>query len=476
MSASELPRNATTNNPEVSPDTTNDIESEVGVSLEEKQDMENKSAVNITDIPDGGYGWLIVLACFLLNFNTWGANSGFAIYLSYYLNHGVFKGADKYDYALIGGMTFGVGLAFSPLINYIQGKIGLRATIILGNVAQFAALMMASFSKKLWQLYLTQGLLQAFGLAFITLPAISILPQWFKKRRTLASAISAAGSGCGGVVYNLGMQKVLETYSVFWALRAQSIICFGLIWISICLLKTRMDLKFTIYDSGTLQSAGFWIFSFYLVFCMFGYVVVLYDMANFTTSLGYTAYQGSIASAMVQVGSVFGRPIVGQLSDKLGVVNVAFLAYSLCSVFVLAMWIPARNYATVIVFCLIIGSIMGSVFATTAPILSRLVGLRKVGVALCMSWVFLGMAGIASPVIGLSLKTGNHGYVDASQYLHCSVFAGVSFACCALSLLLMRGYLIARDNVADTDADQGHLHITVPFLAPFENCLVMRNI
>lgn len=462
-----------------SSDTTNiDDEYEtVPTTLKELEEAKEKGPVEISEIPDGGYGWLIVLACFLLNFNTWGANSGFAIYLSYYLNHGTFKGGNKYDYALIGGMTFGVGLVFSPAINYIQGKIGLRPTIILGNCFQFAALMLASFSRKLWQLYLTQGLLQAFGLAFISLPAISILPQWFKKRRTLASALSAAGSGCGGVVYNLGMQKVLEARSVFWALRAQSIMCFGLIWISIFLLRSRMEIKYSIYDLETLRSAGFWIFCIYLVFCMFGYVVVLYDMANFTTSLGYSAYQGSIASAMVQVGSVFGRPIVGQLSDKFGVVNVTFFAYLLCGIFALAMWIPARNYATVLIFCLIMGSIMGSVFATTPPILTKLVGLKKVGVGLCMSWTFLGLAGIASPVIGLTLKTGNHGYVDPTQYLHCSIFAGVSFVCCALSLLVMRGYLIARKEIAETDADQGHLHLTVPVLAPFKNCLrLVRHI
>lgn len=444
------------------------------VNPTEKEDIEeqkDKGNTDLTDIPDGGYGWLIVLACFLINFNTWGANSGFAIYLSYYLNHGTFKGGNKYDYALIGGLTFGLGLIFAPGINYIQGKIGVRRTIILGNCFQFVALMSASFTRRLWQLYLAQGVLQAFGLAFISLPAIAVLPQWFKKRRTLASSIASAGSGCGGVVYNLGMQKVLEARSVFWALRVQSILCFGLTWISICLIRTRLDSKFSIYDPETLRSAGFWIFCAYLVFCMLGYVVVLYDMANFTTSLGYSAYQGSISLAMVQVGSVFGRPIVGQLCDKFGVINVCLGAYSLCAVFSLAMWIPARNYATVLVFSFIMGSLMGTVFGTTPPILSKLVGLKKVSVGLCMSWAFLGAAGLVSPVIGLSLKTGNLGYVDPTQYLHCSIFAGLSFVCCALTILVMRGYLISRLELADTDADHGHLHLTVLPLAVLKNCL-----
>lgn len=429
----------------------------------------------LDSIPDGGYGWLVVFACFLLNFNTWGANLGFAIYLSYYLNHGTFHGADKYDYALIGGITFGVGLVFAPGINYIQGKIGMRSTIILGNCFQFAALMMASFATALWQLYLTQGVLQAFGLAFLTIPAMAVLPQWFKKKRTFALAILAAGLGCGGIVYNLGMQRVMEVRLVHWALRAQLIMCFGMCWVSIALVRTRMKVSFTLFDAQVLRSVGFWLLVLYLVFCMFGYVVVLYDMANFTTSLGYSAYQGSIASAMVQVGSVLGRPLVGRLSDRFGVISVTAAAYSLCAVFVFAMWIPAKNFATIVAFCVIIGSMMGSVFATMPPILSKLFGLQRVGVALSMSWVFLGLAGIASPVIGLSLKEGNAGYVGLGQYLHCSIFSGVSFALCAAMLLIMRGYVIYRHDAADVDADMGHMHIAVPPWAPFTHYMKRRS-
>lgn len=81
------------------------------------------------------------------------------------------------------------------------------------------------------------------------------------------------------------------------------------------------------------------------------------------------------------------------------------------------------------------------------------------------------MAGIASPVIGLSLKSGNNGFVDPEQYVHSSIFAGVAFIACGLTILVLRGYLIARSHLADTDADNGHLSIAVPVLAPFQHCL-----
>ncbi|OBA19133.1 MFS general substrate transporter [Metschnikowia bicuspidata var. bicuspidata NRRL YB-4993] len=446
-------------------------DSELG--SEEKRQCEDHekdkviSAQTLAEIPDGGYGWFIVLACFLLNFNTWGANSGFAVYLSTYLNEDTFDGASKYDYALIGGMTFGVGLVFAPVVNWTQGKLGIQLTIILGMCFQFAGLMLASFSKKLWQLYLTQGMLQAFGLAFMSIPAMAILPQWFKKKRTFAAAISAAGSGCGGIMYNLAMQKVIEIQSVSWALRAQSILCFGLSWISIALIRTRMQVKFSLFDVSVLKTAGFYIATFYVVFCMLGYVVVLYNMANFTTSLGYSEYQGSIASAMVQVGSVLGRPVVGRISDVFGAITVTCAAYFLSAVFVFALWVPAKNYAMIIVFCIIEGSLMGLIFATIAPICAKLFGLKRVNVSLGMLWIFLGFSGIASPVIGLSLKTGGTGYVGSDQYLHCSIFSGAAFVACFATLLIMRGYVIHRQEMVTLDADEGHMHVTVPFLAPF---------
>lgn len=453
---------------------TQELSNSPNIDSSDKEAQAANPRSDIQAIPDGGYGWFIVLLCFLFNFATWGANSGFAVYLSHYLNNDTFPGANKYDYALIGGLTFGTGLFFAPFINKILGVIGIQYTAALGVLMQFASLILASFVTKLWQLYLTQGILQAFGLAFMTIPALLILPQWFKHKRTFASAISAAGSGCGGVMFNLAMQKIMEISSVHWALRAQAILCLFLGACATLLIRTRMDVKYSIFDKQVVFSGGFIICAFYLTFCMFGYVIVLYTMANVTTSLGYTPYQGSIASAMVQAGSITGRPIVGRLSDRFGAITVASATYVLCTIFVFAMWIPARNYATILAFCFLMGSLMGTVFATSPSINTKLYGLEKAAVGLCLSWVFLAVSGIASPVIGLALKTGNGGFVGPTQYRDSALFAGSSFAACALTLLIMRGYVIYRHELADLDADKGHLHITVPFWMPIKYALARR--
>lgn len=410
-------------------------------------------------IQDAGYAWVVCCACFFLNFCTWGMNSGFAIYLSEYLNNGSFKGATKIDYAYIGGIAFGVGLVFSPVTNYIMGKIGTTSTIIIGSCLQFTALMLASWAKSLWQLYCTQGLMQSFGLGIICIPTLTLLPQYFKKKRVLAGGIASAGSGAGGVVFNLGMQRVMEVRSVQWALRAQSIIGFGILWIAIVLIYFRdkrgsRNIKFSAFDTAVIRCPAIWILALFVVTCMFGYVIVLYTLALYTRSMGYTEYQGLISSALVQAGSFFGRPIVGLASDRFGAVTVAASVYMCVGIFCFAMWIPARNLATIYAFAILEGMFMGTIYGTIGAILPRTFGIAKMNVSFSMLWVLLGVSGIFSPVIGIKLTTGSAGSIGPGQYTHCAIFSGCSFVVCSLSLLFLRGYIKARDLASiDEKAD-----------------------
>lgn len=465
-----------------SEETTDSIELQQPDTSPEQLESATEKQEHDPDI-DGGYVWIILFACVLFNFCTWGMNSGFAIYFANYLSQGTFKGADKMDYSYIGGMAFGVGIFFSPVITVLMGVLGFRSVLIIGNCLQFASLMLASWSTKLWQLYLTQGLMQSFGLAFISIPTITILPQFFKKKRVLAGGIGSAGSGLGGIVFNLAMQKVVDTKNVHWALRAQSIIAFGLTWIAIVLIKTKNskhNIQFKLFDFGVIKTAPFWLLIFFIITCIFGYVIVLYTLANFTTSLGYTEREGSYVSATIQIGSCVGRPLMGLLSDKYGGATVASVGYFIAGIFCLAMWIPARNLATVIIFALIMGAIMGAIYGMIAPVVARLFGILKMNVVFSQIWSFMGVAGLFSPVIGVKLTKGSGVGIDPTRYVNCSIFTGVCFIVCSATLLIIRGYVNARDRMMEkeghTDSDLAdYTGVTVPFGSVFPLCLAKSH-
>jgi MFS family permease len=418
---------------------------------------------NFSDDVDGGYGWVMVFATFLLVFSTWGLNSAYGVYFAYYLNSNHYEGATTLDYSAIGGISFGVGLCFSPIVNYSMSKIGTRTTILIGNAMQFAAGILASFAVNTWELFLTQGLLQSFGLAFIGLPALTLVSPWFDKKRVLANGLTVTGSGVGGVVFNMGLQKIIEVRDVNWALRAQAIICVVLVCISTALIKIKPSpkkVKFEFIDFDCVNNAGFWMVCFYLVVVMFGYVIVMYCLSDFTVSLGYTQYQGSIVATMFQVGMCIGRPLAGFLADKFGPLTVTAVEYMLGAIFTLAMWVPAKNYGTAIAMALMQGFFCGTIFPTIAAIMARLVGISRLNVAFCMLWIFVGAAGLFSQLIATAMTSGT----AESRYHNTAIFSGVCFVAASVTILILRGYIIARDKIVEQhhDLDVVEVRVYVP--------------
>ncbi|CUM50844.1 unnamed protein product [Debaryomyces tyrocola] len=76
------------------------------------------------------------------------------------------------------------------------------------------------------------------------------------------------GSGVGGVVFNLGMQKVIEARDYHWELRAQAIIASGVTTLAVILIRTRSKnhkIQFVIVDKDCLKCTGFWFLSLFLV-------------------------------------------------------------------------------------------------------------------------------------------------------------------------------------------------------------------
>lgn len=445
-----------------------------------------ESIKSINDaIPDkfSGWGLTSVIGCLFFNFNTWGANSAYALYLQEYLRSDIFPGATKYSFAIVGGLAFSSGLIMSPLINYMIGKIGIKTTIFIGIIIYFVGTLLASFSVHLWQIYCTQGVMAGIGMALICVANVNIVPQWFKGgpggKRNFAMGFQAAGSGIGGIVYNIGLEPLLRRRTFRWSLRAQAIICIGLNLISLCLIKSRNDkIKpvFKVYDKLVWRNFGCICLVVWIMFTLFGYVVLMYNLGDFTRSLGYSSQEASVVSTMVAVGIVYGRPIVGKIGDMIGPINVTIIASWLVSLFTFSMWIPCRNYATAIVFAMFVGSLMGTIWLTMSSINASIVGLKKFGIAMSVSWVAVAVFAFASPIIGISLK--KDGPSNPEQYQPASIFVGLCYFMAGVSLIIVRGWLISRNKYIDEESEDEDdvLRIKVPINETMKNLFTLEKV
>ncbi|KAH3669261.1 hypothetical protein OGAPHI_001382 [Ogataea philodendri] len=439
------------------------------------QIIEEKPVVDPqSEIPNKfrGRGLTSVIGCLLFAFNSWGANSAYAIYYQEYLNSDVFPGTSKYEYGIVGGLTFGSGLTFGPLINFLVGKIGLKPTIGIGVVFQFVSLMLASFATKFWQLALTQGVWQGLSLALIAIPNIVVIPQWFSSgkggKRNLALGFSAAGSGFGGILYNIGMEKLLTNHGYQWSMRTQAILCAFLNIIALILIQSRnKHIKpiFKVYDKVVWTNFGVWCLFAWIMFTLFGYVTLMYNLGDFTRSLGYGSTEASVVSTMVSVGILYGRPSIGQVSDIFGPVNMTIVASWLVSLFALAMWIPCRNYQTALVFALFEGSLMGTIWVTMPSMASALIGLRKLGIAMSLAWIACGLFGFTSPILGIALK--KDGPENPTQYQNAAIFVGLCYFAAGVMLVIMRGWMLARRQLVDTTKEEELWSVRVPIRSAF---------
>jgi MFS family permease len=72
-------------------------------------------------------------------------------------------------------------------------KRGIYPVLALGIFLQTLALLGASWSVEIWQLFLSQGLCFGFGMGFIFNATVGIIPQWFDRRRSFANALARRG-------------------------------------------------------------------------------------------------------------------------------------------------------------------------------------------------------------------------------------------------------------------------------------------
>ena len=132
---------------------------------------------------------------------------------------------------------------------------------------------------------------------------------------------------------------------------------------------------------------------------------------------------------------MFGRPLVGYLSDTFGPITISIVVHMVVAIFSWAMWILCRNFATALVFALIQGSLMGSIWPVSGTIVARVVGLPKLNVTFSLVWMFLAAFGIISPIIGLELRTSNS--KSGNDFVHTAIFVGFGYFGAALCLSLI---------------------------------------
>ncbi|PMD56279.1 major facilitator superfamily protein [Hyaloscypha bicolor E] len=376
--------------------------------------------------PDGGYGWVCVACCFTINAFTWGVLSSYGVYLAYYLQNNIFPDGTSFDFALIGGLNFSMAMIVSPLATALTRRYGVHLPMALGILCQTSGFISASFARLIWQLYLSQGVLVGFGIGLTWIPSIAVLPQWFQKRRSMANGICSAGSGIGGLMFSFAVRAILSNVSLAWALRICGLVSGFMNILATFAIRSRnhivqprlhpFDVRlFRRYEVLLALAWGF--------VSMFGYVILLFSLSDFARSIGLGSGQAAAITALLNLGTAIGRPVVGVMSDKFGRIETAGSVTFLCFVSVFAIWVPATSYGATICFAIINGGILGVFWMTIAPVSAEVVGLKELPSMLSLAWMMVVLPCTFSEVIALKLRRVN----ASREFLYAQIFCGLAY-------------------------------------------------
>lgn len=280
------------------------------------------------------YGWVIVGVAFCVSFLSFGM---FTYVRGIYLPHFAEAfGLTRFDITIgftIEGIT---AAAFAPLLGWALDRYSPKIILLAGLSLVVLGYFLLSVVVNVWQFYVVMAI--CFGLGITSLGSFTVqrlTVSWFDQRRGLALSLVILGASMSGMVMptvtvwlqeHLGWQNSLVALGV--------LIAAVLYPLTMALLKDSPESIGVQPDGAVAQSPmtgpvfstreilsrlSFWsiVFVFGAILCVFT-TVTMHGFGH-AKDLGLTDYQAAGGFFAMSLCAAVGKPIVGVLTDYLGV-------------------------------------------------------------------------------------------------------------------------------------------------------------
>lgn len=173
------------------------------------QDSSREGSESPPPPPDGGWGWMVVFASFMIHIVTDGMTYSFGIFYSEFLTY-FNEGQGKT--AWIVSILVGVTLSSGPISSSFVNRWGCQAVTVAGAILSSVCIVLSAFAGNVLTLIVTIGVGAGFGFGLIYLPAIVSVTVWFEKYRSLATGIAVCGSGLGTFLFAPITSALIDYY------------------------------------------------------------------------------------------------------------------------------------------------------------------------------------------------------------------------------------------------------------------------
>ncbi|XP_015514674.2 monocarboxylate transporter 13 isoform X1 [Neodiprion lecontei] len=160
--------------------------------------------------PDGGWGWLVLLASVTVNVLIPGTIKSFGVLFVEFLE--VFNDSSPAAAAWIPALCYFLYSSLGPLSSVLSVRYSYRTVTLIGGTFAAAGMMLSYFASSVGYLCVSYGVLVGIGAGLAFPPTVYIVTSYFLRLRGLANGLCISGSALGSIFLPPVLQILLGEY------------------------------------------------------------------------------------------------------------------------------------------------------------------------------------------------------------------------------------------------------------------------
>ncbi|UCE16649.1 MAG: MFS transporter [Candidatus Bathyarchaeota archaeon] len=357
------------------------------------------------------YGWVVVIASFLMTFMFYSIQYNFGVFSRPLLDEfgwtrALTSGAFSL-YMIVHGLS---AILMGALSDRYEPRITFGVSGFLGGLG----MVLCSQIVDLWQFYAFFGLLIGVGTGAAFSPPMSTTAKWFVKKRGLALGIVASGIGFGTLIMSPVANYLISAYG--WQM-AYIIVGF-IAWI--VLIPTALMIKAGPVENNALsysknreeggnvsdewdtseavKTRSFWLFFFSNLLWVLCLQMVMVHIYYYAIDIGAPSMIAAGVLALIGGFSVLGRLVIGGASDRVGTKR-AWLLCLVCQMVIMFWLTMSGSVWTLYLFAPVFGFSYGGIVPLVPAITGEFFGTKNLGAIIGFMVFGPTIGGVLGPFI-----------------------------------------------------------------------------
>lgn len=359
--------------------------------------------------PDGGYGWVVVAASFVVHLLVLGNIYSFGVLFPVYID--VFRESQG-AVAWVGSISAGLMTGLGAYTGAWADRYGNGLIVGVGGIFTALGFFLASYSMELWHLYLTQGFIAGIGYSLAFISGVSVVGQWFTAKRGLAVGIAVAGSGLGQFALSQVTGLLISKFRWRSTLRILALI--DIIGLTLCALVIRRFLPCTTksnQQSGMIffKDINFKFLYTSAVVSTLGLFMPYTHLPKYALLHGVSTGGAILILSIMGIASAVGRVVIGFAADVYGKLVMLMVCMVVGGISTLC-WLGCITFASMMVYGIVYGFFAGGVISLFPTVVAELYGIKRIGSVIGILYTGTAFGNLlAAPIAGF-LYDGTHNY------------------------------------------------------------------